>query len=71
MKRKVAGNRGFGEEVPPILLHVIPYFIQKGADSEDALDFFNYYQAKDWCNRKGVKIRNWKVHAWEWIWRNK
>lgn len=68
MKSVLEKNRGYGCEVPPILSHIVPYFIEKGASTDNALDFFNHYQGKDWKNLKGQRIKNWKTHAWEWIW---
>ncbi len=59
---------GFGEEVPPLLDHVIIYFLQKNESRETAIEFYNHYADKKWKNRRGNQIRDWKVHAWFWIW---
>lgn len=51
--------------------HVIIYLMQKGLTEKRAADFFNEYADKNWRNRNGALISNWKVHAWEWVWANK
>jgi len=59
---------GYGAQIPPLLDHVIIYFLQKKESKDSAIDFFNYYEGKKWKNRRGNEIRDWKVHAWNWIW---
>ncbi len=63
--------QGFGKNVPPDKSQVIIYFLEKGLDEKKANDFFSEYTLKEWKNRRGLPIRNWKVHAWEHIWSKK
>lgn len=68
---KMAKNKvidGYGRSIPPQINHVIIYFLQKGKSEKDALDFFYYYSEVKWRNRTGHLIKDWKMHAWEWIW---
>lgn len=65
-------EKGLGITVPPDLAHVTIYFEEKGCSGDLAMEFFREYEGKGWNNRTGLKISNWKVHAWEWIYyRNK
>ncbi|WP_293906188.1 hypothetical protein [Sphingobacterium sp. UBA5670] len=65
----MANNKktGLGMEFPPDLFHVTIYFSYYKRNQHSAAEFFNYYQAMDWKNRKGKLISNWKVLAWQWI----
>eukprot|EP01133_Synstelium_polycarpum_P017067 gene17067-20331_t len=71
---KIGGTIYYDEDdiekmnIPPDEKHVLVYFNQKGSSEEDALGFYLHYSLKNWRNREGVQIKNWKVHAWEWIW---
>jgi hypothetical protein len=57
-----------GIAIPPLKKHVLIYFSQQGQPLEMATDFFDAYEKAGWKNRKGRFIKNWKVHAWQWIW---
>jgi hypothetical protein len=56
---------GFGNSVPPLMEHVIIYFLQK--NSSQASAFFDHYKKRKWKNKRRQKIANWKICAWEWI----
>lgn len=71
MRKDLIRNDGSGKSVPPMKEHVIIYLMQKGLTEKRAADFFNEYADKNWRNRNGALISNWKVHAWEWVWANK
>ncbi|MBX2942736.1 MAG: hypothetical protein KF860_10345 [Cyclobacteriaceae bacterium] len=71
MRQDLKITDGQGKNVPPIREHVIIYLMQKGLTEKRAHDFFNQYADKNWRNRNGELISNWKVHAWEWVWANK
>lgn len=68
MMNPLTGACGCGKCVPPIKPHVVIYFLEKGLTEKQASEFFDEYAKKDWNNGRGVKISNWKVHAWEWVW---
>lgn len=59
---------GFGHQVPPIKEHVLIWFLYHGAEQTVGRAFFYSYAKSDWKNKKGVIIKNWKVHAWKWLW---
>ena len=61
-----ARQKGFGFNVPPEPEFVAIYFDQQGQAAE-AERFHRHYQDEQWKTVKGVKIRNWKVLAAEWI----
>jgi type III secretory pathway component EscR len=58
---------GMGTAVPPTKNHVLIYFLQKGAQEENALNFYAHFQKKKWKNNKNTKLNNWKIAAWNWI----
>lgn len=62
------GKNGHGSDVPPSIEHTLIYFLQKKRREVEAYAFFEDYSGRGWKNSKGRKIRNWKVHAWAWIW---
>ncbi len=59
---------GLGSNIPPEKCHVVIYFIQKGKDEAEALRFYFHYSVMRWRNKKRRLIKDWKMHAWEWIW---
>lgn len=65
---KMCTPNGFGKEVPPHIEHVIIYFLQKGQNKLVAIEFFHHYSIRKWKNQRGKKVRNWKIHAWAWVW---
>lgn len=60
--------RGYGKDIPPLLLHVEIYFNQLNCEAKVAKDFYAHYTQRGWCNRFGQPIKDWKMHAWEWLW---
>jgi len=61
-------NPGYGNIVPPVLTHVIIYFLQKGASTKEAESFYEHFNNADWTTLSGTPVRNWKALANEWIW---
>lgn len=64
-KHKIPGQ---GTDIPPKATHVTIYFLEKGKSNKCAEEFFTHYSKLDWKNKRGALIRDWKMHAWEWIW---
>jgi hypothetical protein len=69
-KTAVKYKPGGGISVPPKLDHVIIYFVQKDRSEQEASAFYIGMLARKWKNAKGMKIKNWKQHAWAWILNN-
>lgn len=61
-------SSGLGKAIPPIYEHVLIYFLTAGCNERVAKEFYHTYQYRDWKNRKGKTIKDWKMHAWHWIW---
>jgi len=59
---------GYGSCIPPEKAHVIIYFIEKNRSEEDAIKFYYQYALRKWKNLKGKAIKDWKMHAWHWMW---
>jgi hypothetical protein len=71
MQMQCVGNASKGKESKvkeskvykvsnPLLNQVIDYFIEKGSTSERAKKAFEYYEAGNWTDSKGNKVKNWK-----------
>jgi hypothetical protein len=71
MQMQCVGNASKGKESKvkeskvykvsnPLLNQVIDYFIEKGSTSDMAKKAFEYYEAGDWTDSKGNKVKNWK-----------
>ena len=58
---------GLGTSVPPLKNHVLIYFLEKGAQEDDALNFYQHYHKRKWRNHRHTKLGNWKIAAWNWI----
>lgn len=52
---------------PPTLDQVKAYFGAKGINDREAQDFFDFYQLRQWRNKKGGLLRSWKNAAGGWI----
>ncbi|VTP95862.1 hypothetical protein [Sphingobacterium daejeonense] len=63
----LTGVEGTGKSVPPKIEHVRIYFLQKDQSAAFAQEFFDHYQSRNWKNRQGTRLSNWKSTAWEWI----
>ncbi len=61
-------NPGAGKNVPPIKSYVVIYFLEKGASEALASEFFDEYSGRKWLNSRMRLIKNWKEHAWTYIW---
>lgn len=59
-------SESFGFNIPPDPVDVLIYFEQKDA-SEVAQDFVDEQEKSGWKTKTGKPIRNWKVHASDWI----
>lgn len=63
-KRKAPVKKAF---VPPTLQEVKDYFELKGYNQATAIKAFDYYEAGDWHDAKGLKIIAWKqkmISSW-------
>lgn len=60
--------KGSGDTIPPLLQHVIIYFLQKGITEEKAIDFFERYNNNGWKKWNGQQVKNWKTLACDEIW---
>lgn len=58
---------GLGKSIPPLKEYVKIYFLQKGCSEYEAMEFYRYFDAKQWTNNRGKILSNWKMAAWEWI----
>lgn len=56
----------FGFNIPPETVDILIYFEQKDA-GEAAKDFVDNQEKSGWKTKTGKPIRNWKVHASDWI----
>ncbi|WCT14335.1 hypothetical protein [Mucilaginibacter jinjuensis] len=65
-KIAIINDDGFGTSVPPTLASIEIYFDQKGL-LDNASDFYNEHELRDWKSVFGQPIINWKVCAAEWI----
>lgn len=65
---KFAFGEGFGADIPPLLIYVKIYFIQKGRTEKEAEQFYKHYQDLHWVNENNMPVRNWKIAASGWIW---
>lgn len=63
-------NSGKGKEIPPLKDHVVIWFLQNGASEQLANNFFYFYKKGNWIGKKGRLIRDWKMYAWHWIWKD-
>lgn len=45
---------------PPTLDEVKVYFKEKGYSEDSAIRAFNYYEAGDWSDGRGTKVKSWK-----------
>ncbi|MGF7080348.1 hypothetical protein [Mucilaginibacter sp. UYCu711] len=59
-------QKGFGTEMPPQKQLVEIYFDQKEL-SDQAGQFYNFFEAANWSSPKGTPYRNWKLLAADWI----
>lgn len=64
-------NLGHGNEVPPLLDHVKIIFDQQDFQEKDAIEFFDYFEEREWRTKSGVPIKNWKQVVDNWIWKLK
>jgi uncharacterized protein YpuA (DUF1002 family) len=44
----------------PLIADVISYFLEKGSTEDRAKKAFEYYEAGNWTDSKGNKVKNWK-----------
>jgi hypothetical protein len=52
---------------PPSVEEVRAYFDQRGLPAKEAECFFLFHEFKEWKNRKGEYLQNWKQFAQNWI----
>ena len=53
-------------EEPKKLTEIKAYFTAKDYPLEEAISFFNHYEAQGWVTGSGVPIFNWKMKAENW-----
>lgn len=46
--------------IPPTFNEVLAYFTEKGYSEESAKRAYDYYEAGQWSDSRGTKIKNWK-----------
>ena len=51
---------------PPTLAEVNDYIMEKGIHNVSAKDFVDYYEAGDWHDAKGNKVKSWKQKLLTW-----
>lgn len=51
----------------PTLEEVEEWALNKGSTKETALSFFRYWEALDWKDRRGVKLKNWHRNFATWL----
>ena len=51
---------------PPTLAEVNDYILEKGIHNVSAKAFFEYYEAGDWHDAKGNKVKSWKQKLLTW-----
>jgi len=56
--------------IPPSTEEVILLFLEKGSTSQEADNFWNFYESKGWMVGKN-KMKSWKASVSVWIARNK
>jgi len=59
-------TKSFGFNIPPETLAILIYFEQKEV-GEVAQHFVDEQEKSGWKTKTGKPIRNWKVHASDWI----
>lgn len=52
--------------VPPLLSDVVEYAKTRKANTELAKKFFDYFEAGNWMDAKGNKVKNWKQKFITW-----
>ena len=51
---------------PPTLAEVNDYILEKGIHNVSAKDFVDYYEAGNWHDAKGNKVKSWKQKLLTW-----
>lgn len=65
-KEKESNNRRF---TPPTLAEIADYCLERGNDV-DPKKFFDYFDANNWIDSKGQKVKSWKQKVISWEGRN-
>lgn len=60
---KTSRKRAF---TPPTLEEINAYIIERGIHNVPAKAFFDYYEAGDWHDAKGNKVKSWKQKLLTW-----
>jgi len=55
------------ENRPPSIRDVKIYFSQKGMPETEAVNFFQFYEKKQWKSKNEIFIKKWKDFAHRWI----
>lgn len=59
-KESKEGKEGKKVFIPPTIFEVTAYFAENGYKKEAAEKAFKYYDAANWIDSKGSKVRSWK-----------
>lgn len=71
MKTTDISSGRLGKQIPPCPDHVMIWFLQKGSTEVMAQGFLKNATSTGWRNKKGEPIKDWKMAAWHWLWKNK
>ena len=52
--------------IPPTLEEVNAYILERGINNVSAKAFYDYYEAGDWHDAKGNKVKSWKQKLLTW-----
>lgn len=52
---------------PPTKQEVLAFFQDQKVNSQEASDFYLFYELQQWRNKGGHLISNWRNHAQRWI----
>ncbi|WP_300978267.1 transcriptional regulator [Flavobacterium sp.] len=53
--------------IPPTLVEILPYFIEKKATEFEAQKFHNYYSSNGWLVGGKTKMKDWQAAARNWL----
>ncbi len=60
-------EQGMGYYIPPLMNHVVIYFLQQNMALSDVQKFYKHHEKLEWKTITGRKQKNWKVLAKDWI----
>ncbi len=66
-KKKLRKKKEISEIIPPQLLDVKNFFIDKGISENEGERFYNHFQSNGWLVGGKSKMKNWQASAKNWI----